>query len=155
VSSKPILLSSSPALFCQIRRQWVVASPEEQVRQRLLCTLVEILGFPIELIAVEKAIRQLPHLAEVDPRQIPNRRVDIVCYSPQGNSLEPLLVIECKAVPLTWKVINQVLGYQILVRSRYVAIANETQVQVGQRDPRTGEWLFSDALPSYQALTSS
>lgn len=141
-------------LYCQIRKEWVAALPEEYVRQRLIHSMLHELHFPIELIAVEKAIRHLPHLAGVDPRQIPNRRIDIVCYCPggAGTSLEPLLVVECKATPLTWRVINQVLGYNVTIRSRYVAIANATEVRLGRFNSLKNEWVFSDQLPDYSFL---
>lgn len=140
-------------VFCQIRRDWIAATPEEVVRQRLLHDMVNELGYPSSLIAVEKALRQLPHLSGKNPKDIPDRRIDILCYAPASTgSLSPLLVVECKAVPLTWRVVNQVLGYNQLIQSPFVAIANEGEVRTAWFDGK--EWSFISYLPYYQDLVN-
>src|SRR5690242_14822270 len=82
--------------FDEVRRAWVAATPEEGVRQRVLKKMIHALGFPKELIAVEKELKELPHLAG---RSVPERRIDVLCYGKEihpEHSLYPLLLIECK-----------------------------------------------------------
>jgi hypothetical protein len=143
-------MAKDQQVHCQIRREWVAASPEELVRQRLLHSMIHELGFPSSLIVVEKAIQQLPHLAATNPKNIPDRRIDIMCYA---SGVQPLLVVECKAVALTWRVISQVLGYNQVIRSPFVSIANETEVRTGWFDQNQQRWVFIEHLPSYQELS--
>lgn len=139
---------------CAVRRQWVAATPEEMVRQRLLLKLTRQLGYPLSHIAVEVALHQMPHL-QVKPKL--SRRADIVCYAPNlrmGYPLYPLLLIECKAVPLNARVIQQVVGYNQYVQACYVVIANACEERVGWFDSCAGEYQFFDGLPTYASGTS-
>lgn len=143
--------SSSNKVYDSIRREWVVATPEESLRQRLLQQLVQMLGYPAGLISLEKELRKLPHLMGVD--SIPSRRADLIVFGrnvhPQ-HALYPLLLIECKAVKLTDAVLNQVLGYNYFVQAPVVAIANADAVQVAFW---TGSaYHFSNRLPTYAEL---
>lgn len=149
-------MSAEEQLYCPIRKIWIAALPEEYVRQRILSSMVRELGFPASLLAVEKAIRQLPHLVVSDTRHVPDRRADIICFAKNDqNHLFPLLAIECKAVNLTSKVINQVVGYNHYIRASFIAIANQHQICTGWYDQAKKEYVFVDHLPSYADLCSS
>jgi hypothetical protein len=151
-------VSNHEQLFCPIRKEWVAALPEERVRQRILCRMIEEGGFPASLIIVEKGIRQLPHIITSDTRQIPDRRVDVACFAKEVGSaggLYPLLAIECKAVPLTEKVIHQVVGYNHYIRACFISIANEHEVKTGWYDQAKNGYVFVDFLPSYKDLILS
>ena len=115
------------------------------------------LGYPANLIAVEKGLKQMPHL-QTNPNQLPDRRADIVCYGknihPQFN-LYPLLLIECKAVKLTPKVINQVSGYNHFLSAYFIAVANQKEIETGWFDSKKGSYQFVSYLPSYQQLMES
>lgn len=132
--------------------------PEELIRQRLLRHMLEDKGFPASLIAVEKALKQMPHLSGVNPLYIPSRRADIICYGkgihPEYD-LYPLLLIECKAVKLTPRVINQVAGYNQFVKAFFIAIVNDHEIQTGWFDSKKKEYVFVKTLPSYQDLMFS
>lgn len=144
-------------VFCQIRREWVAASPEEEVRQRILHAMIHELGYPSSWIIVEKAMRQLPHLAGTNHQAIPQRRIDILCYAagvPDHPPLIPLLVIECKAVPLTWRVISQVLGYNQMIQAPFISIVNAQEIRTGRLDLNKERWEFVEHLPKYQTLIS-
>jgi Type I restriction enzyme R protein N terminus (HSDR_N) len=136
-------------LYCPIRARWVAALPEEQVRQQLLALMLGQLGYPKSLIAVERALSLLPHLYTA---KVPDRRADILCFAKAGDALTPLLLIECKAIPLTAKVINQVAGYNHFVRAPYIAIANQTQVRTGWYDPKAKAYAFVSRLPTYAEI---
>lgn len=135
-------------MHCLIRKETVACTPEEQVRQAWLDILINKLQYPASIIAVEKALEQLPHL---QGQAVPQRRADIICF---GHNLEPLLLIECKAVPLTQKVIDQVVGYNYYLRSKYIAIANQTEVRTGWLDKETGCYKFEKGLPFYKDIFS-
>lgn len=131
-------------VFDEIRSCWVAATPEEVIRQLWLRKMVLELGFPKELIAVEKELKSFPHLLQVS---VPDRRIDIVCY---GKTLEPLLLIECKAVALSPKALDQAMGYNDYVKAPYVAVANDRSIYLRhQGQDQTYELSY---LPPYANL---
>jgi len=145
-------------IYCPIRREWVSALPEERVRQRILQHMINDCGFPAPLIAVEKALRQLPHLSTSDRCSIPDRRADIICFAkgihPTQESLYPLLTVECKAIKLTPKVINQVVGYNYFIRAHFIVIVNQTELRTGWYDSNLETYKFVNYLPAFQDLNS-
>jgi len=106
------LINGKENIFCIIRRKWLLITPEEWVRQNLLCYMVQVLKYPASLIAVEKQIS----LGEL------KKRYDIVVYK----SNHPFLVIECKEmnVKLTEAVLSQVLRYNISLNADHFLISN-------------------------------
>lgn len=95
--------------------------PEEIVRQSLIHDMINRLGFPKELIVIEKEMSELPHLRG---KGVPKRRIDLLCFTKKGEILYPLLLVECKAIPLRDRALEQVFGYNYYVGARFVAIAN-------------------------------
>lgn len=147
----------SSKIYCQIRKIPVVELPEERVRQRLLKKMTEELHFPTSHIVIEKNLRQMPHI-EHSGIEVPDRRADIVCFAKEIHPLHPLyplLLIECKAVPLTEKVLTQVTGYNHYMRAYYVAIVNEEEIRTGWYDFKIKGYRFINYLPSYQKLIYS
>lgn len=137
--------------LCCIRREPVAETPEERVRQALLKKMTEELGFPAHLLAVEKALHQFPHLAQ--KRALPDCRVDIACFASNifpGRELSPLLIIECKAVPITGSALEQVIGYNYFCEAPYVAVANEQSIRLSWLGDNG--WESIDFLPHYQDL---
>lgn len=141
-------------LYCPIRKAWVKAQPEEVIRNQLVIRMIEELGYPLGLMAVEKRLSQLPHLA-LSSKKFPNRRADLICLG-QGihpqHALYPLLLVECKAVPLTDKVLRQVTGYNHHLQSYFAAVANEDEVRIGWYDKQQQAYVFESGLPPYSEL---
>lgn len=150
-------MSSRQTLYCRIRKEWVAALPEEYVRQRILNHMIDDLEFPAPLIAVECALGRMPHLSAAERAHVPDRRADIVCFAkdPVSGQLYPLLVIECKAVKLAARVINQVLGYNHFMRAHFIAIANQEEIRLGWYDAQRGQYEFVDYLPGHPSLIKS
>jgi hypothetical protein len=147
----------SDKIYCALRKEWVVSKPEEKIRQQLIQRLIHELGFPSSYLVLEKDLRMLPHL-QMKGRQIPERRADIICFAndihPQ-HALYPLLLIECKAVELSEKVVSQVTGYNHFVEAYFVAIANEKEIKTGWYDDEKGDYVFVNYLPRYEELIKS
>lgn len=144
-------------IYCAGRKSFVVSTPEEIVRQRLLFELTNSLGFPTNHIVLEKCVRQMPHLS-LHHQKIPDRRVDITCFAKgihKEHDLYPLLIIECKSVKLTPKVISQVKGYNHYIKAYFIAIANATEIQFGFYDAATNDYSFLPYIPHYQDLIAS
>ena len=135
-------------LYDPIRRTWVANSPEEQVRQQWLKVLIEQLEFPRELIAVEKELKELPHLSR-EP-SLPQRRADLICFAKgihPKHDLFPLLLIEFKRDVWDRAAMEQLLGYNHYVKAPYAALAN----------PNTAHLVFPEKcpfLPSFLQLVS-
>jgi hypothetical protein len=100
-------------IFCIIRKRWAVITPEEWVRQNFLLYLTEVLKYPLSLIAVEKQLK----LGDL------KKRFDIVVYDKLA---KPFMIVECKEmnVPLSEKVLHQVLRYNISLQTKVLVITN-------------------------------
>jgi hypothetical protein len=120
---------------------------EEIVRQALIEQMVKVGGYPKSLIAVEKSLAELPHLKGL--KGIPKRRADILVFAP--DSLTPLILIECKAVPLKEDVIRQVIGYNHFVKAPWIVIVNQEEIQTA-RYQEEGWVFFSGFLSFNEAL---
>ncbi len=102
-------------IFDEIRKQWMMLTPEEWVRQNFLQYLIQVKKYPSSLIAVEKEI-QLGELA---------KRFDIMVYD---QNTKPWMIIECKEmeVALNEQVLNQALRYNITLNVPYIVLTNGT-----------------------------
>lgn len=141
-------MASSPQnkkVYDPIRKKWVIATPEELVRQKILNLLTSELGYPSHAIVVEKKLSELPHLQE---EEVPVRRLDILCY--ETRAFRPLLLIECKGIPLQEKMLAQVMGYNAFIKAPLICLANDGEFLLGWEDPKRVMTL--DRLPSYRKL---
>ncbi len=116
-------------VYDNIRQQWVAATPEEIVRQRWIQKMVRELGFPKELLVIERELKMLPHLKE-HPHPLPNRRVDLLSFGKGATEIFPLLLIECKDELLSQQALDQALAYNTFVQAYYVAIVNQDQIRL-------------------------
>lgn len=147
--------NSSSLLYCPIRKKWLANLPEERVRINLIHSMVSQLGYPAGNIVLEKALSELPHLSTVTLP--PKRRTDLIVYGKNihpNYPLYPLLLIECKSVPLTDQVIRQVVGYNQFVKAFYIGVANESNTYFGYFEPHQSDYTFYPQLPAYQDLIS-
>ena len=125
-----VSLRQSSTLYCLVRKEHVKETPEERVRQDTLSSLFS-LGFCPSLVVVERKIGDLPHLQTL-AMKAPNRRIDILCY--EGQTLEPYLLVECKAKSFSHKELRQLLGYNYYVGARYIALVSPGKIALYQKD---------------------
>lgn len=110
---------SNNTLWDPIRCRYVLATPEEKVRQKWIFYMTGSLGYPKGLIAVEKDLNSLClNGSLLDP----NRRIDLLCYTPHKEGLIPLLIVECKALGSFDDPETQVLGYNFHIRAPFLCI---------------------------------
>jgi len=130
-----------PEVFDPVRRKYVKQTPEEEVRQMMLRTLVEESGVPIGFMAVEYAIR----LYGMD------KRCDIVVFSPQ---LNPLMIVECKArhIPLSQQVMSQAASYNIKLKVPYLLMTNGSQQYCCKIDHTEGQVSFLEYIPGFKEM---
>lgn len=100
-------------IFDEVRKKWLLLTPEEWVRQHLIHFLIIQKKYPPSLISIEKEII----LNDL------KKRYDIVIYNKQ---LLPVLVIECKApyIELDNAVVEQALRYNLILKANYLMISN-------------------------------
>lgn len=146
-------MSTQEQFHCPVRSEWVAATPEEEVRQNLLSKLTERYAYPKEMLLVEQSLAQLPHL-KMFSSKVPNRRIDILCYyrKPDVAGLIPLLLIECKAVPLSDKMVSQVAGYNQYIDAPFIALVSQDEERLGFYDAGIEGYRFSSGLPTYVQL---
>jgi hypothetical protein len=114
-------------IYDEIRKKWVKATPEEQVRQLWIQRMTCQLGYPKEILVVAKALKELPLGLE----KLPDRRLDILCYAKGEKGIFPLLLIECKKGRLTDDALNQLIGYNFYIRAPFVAAVSLDEVRFG------------------------
>jgi hypothetical protein len=100
-------------IFDTTRKKWLVLTPEEWVRQNIICFLLVKKKVPSSLVSVEKEIK----LGAL------KKRYDIVIYNRQAI---PWMIIECKEmnVSLSENTMRQILNYHISIPARYLIITN-------------------------------
>jgi hypothetical protein len=98
---------------CLLRKKPVVLTPEEWVRQHLIHYLVSYKSLAQGRLAVEVNLKV----------NSLSKRADIVYYD---NSLQPQLVVECKApdVKLTSETVFQIATYNSKLNSKLLLISN-------------------------------
>ena len=136
-------------VYDNIRQQWVAATPEEIVRQRWIHKMVGELGFPKELLVIERELKMLPHLKQ-HPHRLPTRRVDVLSFGKGSSDIFPLLLIECKDETLSQQALDQALAYNTFVQAYYVAIVNQDQIRLKYN--LACQKCEIDRLPSYKDL---
>lgn len=150
VSSSP---SSDSLLYDEVRKCWVPATPEERVRQQLLQKMLYELGFPRELLVVEKELKQLPHISK--KQDIPDRRIDILSFGKNihpEHPLFPLLLIECKQGEIEEGAREQLLGYNRFVQAPFFALVNAHKIEFGYFDAAKDGYAYLSYIPPYRDL---
>lgn len=127
-------------IYDALRRQWLVLTPEEWVRQHFVNFLIANLGYPSAMIANEVGLR-------LNGMQ---RRCDTVVYSRQG--LRPLLIVEYKrpSVEITAKVFDQIARYNSVLGAPWLMVSNGLR-HYCCRFTGSG-YTFARTLPTYEDL---
>lgn len=121
-------------IFDEVRKRWVILTPEEWVRQNFLQYLTQTKKYPASLIAIEKEIK----LGEL------KKRFDVVVYD---RNSKPWMIVECKEmnVALDKSVLDQVLRYNISLNVPYLVITNGSYCMAMQLTENMMQAI--DALP--------
>ncbi|MEM1328490.1 MAG: type I restriction enzyme HsdR N-terminal domain-containing protein [Bacteroidota bacterium] len=126
-------------LFDPIRRQILVKTPEEIVRQLFLCHLKSICQYPQTYIAVEKELT-------INRRK---KRFDILVYN---SDYQPFILVECKApyIKLSNDTFRQAAQYNLNLKVDYLVITNGRHTYCCAMNYDTQSYQFLPQLPSYQ-----
>ena len=133
-----------PQIFDPIRKKYVERTPEEEVRQGVISSLLGVMEVPSTHIAVEQGFK-------FNGLQY---RADIIVY---GKDLAPALLVECKApsVKLTDSVIDQVVRYNMVLKVAYIMITNGRKTCLCKLDSDSGSYEFLSSIPKYSEITAA
>ena len=81
-------------IFAPLKNKWLVYKPEEEVRQKYICRLVDSYGYSLEQMAQELQVTN-------SQRGLGAARADIVIWRNKETNKCPLIVVECKAESVT------------------------------------------------------
>lgn len=128
-------------VFDPLRKRYCALTPEEEVRQKALYLLVEHLGVPAGLLAVEYSIK----VNGLD------KRCDAVVFGRDGN---PLMIVECKAatVNLSQNTLEQAVRYYSALQPRYLMLYNGKECYCFKSE--SGQLMALDHLPDYQEMNA-
>ncbi|MCO6163292.1 type I restriction enzyme HsdR N-terminal domain-containing protein [Flavobacterium sp. NRK F7] len=125
-------------IFDEIRKKFVVLTPEEWVRQNTLHYLIHEKKYSKSYINVEK-------LVKVNGI---NKRYDIVVFNSDGSIF---LLIECKApeVVISQHTFDQIARYNLVLKASYLMVTNGLNHYFCQMDFENEKYVFLKDLPNY------
>ena len=124
-------------VFDEIRKKWLVCTPEEWVRQHVLKWLIDDREFPASNMGIEGGLK-LNKL---------QKRTDIVAYK-NGS---PYLLVECKAptVKITQKTFDQLFRYNAKIQAPLLMVSNGLHHVYARFDADHNAVNFVKDLPKY------
>ena len=120
--STPGISTNSIMLYDPLRKMYVAATPEEQVRQWFIQSLKDTFGVPAHRMMSEVSMKF------GDKRY----RSDILVY---GKDARPLAVVECKRpeVSLSGEVLRQAMRYNMVLDVRFLIVTNGNSTYAYER----------------------
>ncbi|MFD0964139.1 type I restriction enzyme HsdR N-terminal domain-containing protein [Pseudofulvibacter geojedonensis] len=125
-------------IFDEIRKKFVVLTPEEWVRQHCVQYLIQEKEIPKSLINIEK---------ELTINSL-KKRYDIVVFHPNGNIY---ILIECKApkINITQSTFDQIAQYNLLLKADFLMVTNGLNHYYCIMDFKKEKYHFLNKLPNY------
>ncbi|MUP46334.1 type I restriction enzyme HsdR N-terminal domain-containing protein [Gramella sp. BOM4] len=126
------------AVFDELRKKFIILTPEEWVRQHCVKFLREEKKYPSSLINVEKQLK----LAGL------TKRYDIVVFEPEGDIR---IIVECKApsVKITQDTFDQIARYNMSLNADLLMVTNGIQHFFCRMDYDKETYIFLRELPEY------
>lgn len=127
------------AIFDEIRKKFIVLTPEEWVRQNVVRYLIEEKKYPKSYINVEKLIK-LNGLT---------KRYDVVVFQPNGKLF---LLVECKStdIKISQNTFDQIARYNMALESKYLMVTNGLNHYFCQLDYQNECYNFLKELPDFE-----
>ena len=126
-------------IFDEIRKKYLVLTPEEWVRQHVVQFIIREKGYPKSLIKLEGGLK-LNSL---------QKRTDIIVFNKTG---EKVLLIECKApsVKITQKAFDQIARYNLIHKVPLLFVSNGLQHYTCKINIREQNYQFVENLPHFE-----
>ena len=125
-------------IFDEIRKKYLVLTPEEWVRQHLVQFLILEKKYPRSLIQLEGGLK-------LNGMQ---KRSDILLFNNLG---EKILLVECKApsVKISQDTFDQIARYNFIHQVRWLLVSNGLEHFCCEIDFETKTYRFAEDLPEY------
>jgi hypothetical protein len=128
------------SIFDEIRKKFIILTPEEWVRQHVVRFLLEEKKYPKSLINVEKVLN-------VNGLR---KRYDVVVFNSDGSIL---ILVECKApeIKTSQATFDQIARYNMTLKAEYLMVTNGHNHYFCQIDFENEKYAFLTALPDYKS----
>ena len=128
------------AIFDEIRKKFIILTPEEWVRQHVVQFLLEEKKYPKSLINVEKVLK-INGL---------RKRYDVVVFNSDGSIF---ILIECKApeIKITQATFDQIARYNMTMNAQFLMVTNGLNHYFCQMDYENEKYTFLENLPNYNS----
>ena len=128
-------------IFDALRKKFVTLTPEEEVRQRFVATLINQKGYPAGRIGNEISLNL----------NNTKRRCDTVVYDKFGS---PCVIIEYKApnIEITQEVFHQITRYNYVLRVSYIIVTNGIRSFCCKIDYSNKSYNFLKEIPFYNEI---
>lgn len=125
-------------IFDEIRKKFIVLTPEEWVRQHVVHYLIAKKNYPKSYINVEKQLLL----------NGTKKRYDVVVFKKNGSVH---LIVECKApsVKITQDTFDQIARYNLVTNATYVMVTNGLHHYYCQLDYEEERYQFLKELPEF------
>tara|TARA_R110002072_G_scaffold125944_3_gene262586 strand:+ start:123586 stop:124050 length:465 start_codon:yes stop_codon:yes gene_type:complete len=127
-------------IFDEIRKKFVVLTPEEWVRQHVVQFLLSEKNYPKSHINVEKQLLL----------NGTKKRYDVLVFNPDGSIH---LIVECKApsVRIGQDTFDQIARYNLVTNATYLMVTNGLTHYFCQLDYQQERYVFLRDIPAYTA----
>jgi len=131
---------NKPLVFDEIRKKFVVLTPEEWVRLHVVQFLINEKKFSKNLINVEKQLKVNDII----------KRYDVVVFNKNGSIF---LVIECKApsVSINQTTFDQIARYNLALNAKYLMVTNGLEHYFCQMDFENQRYNFLRDIPTKES----
>tara|TARA_R110002049_G_scaffold30211_3_gene102740 strand:+ start:7782 stop:8225 length:444 start_codon:yes stop_codon:yes gene_type:complete len=125
-------------IFDNLRKKYMVLTPEEWVRQHYVQFLIEEKKYPTSLIALEKQLT-------INNRK---KRTDILVFNAEG---KPDIIVECKApqIKITQATFDQIARYNLKLKANFLIVTNGLQHFYCKMDFENETYIFLKDIPDY------
>ena len=128
------------AIFDEIRKKFIILTPEEWVRQHVVKYILEQKRYPKSHVNVEKIVK-VNGLT---------KRYDIVIFNPDGSIF---LLVECKApgITISQNTFDQIARYNMSLNAIHMMVTNGLNHYFCQMDYEQEKYFFLPDLPEYKS----
>lgn len=128
-------------IFDNLRKKYMVLTPEEWVRQHFVQFLIEEKNYPPSLIAIEKQVL-VNNL---------KKRSDILVFNKEGN---PDIIVECKApkIKITQATFDQIARYNSTLNANFLVVTNGLNHFYCKMDFENETYVFLKEIPNYKQI---
>nr|WP_315253779.1 type I restriction enzyme HsdR N-terminal domain-containing protein [uncultured Flavobacterium sp.] len=129
------------SIFDEIRKKFIILTPEEWVREHVVQFLLEEKKYPKSLINVEKVLM-------VNGLR---KRYDVVVFNPNGTIF---ILIECKApeVKISQATFDQIARYNMTMEAEFLMVTNGLNHYFCVMDFENEKYEFLKELPDYENI---